>query len=179
MFFRKQKANGHGNHDKAFGNDNLAPPPAEASLVARGTRIDGNIASEGEVRIEGRVKGMVDAMVCTIAEGGRVEGEVSADDVYVQGTVRGPIKARHVHLMAEGTVEGDISCETIAIETGARLSGAVWQGQYETAAAAPAPKLAHDGKGPSLFSGALWPGQHDDGGYRPLAAVKPVRAARG
>ncbi len=122
MFFRKQKASGHEAHDKAFGNDNLAPPPADATLIARGTRIDGNIASEGEVRVEGRVKGMIDAMVCTVAEGGRVEGEVSADDVYVQGTVRGPIKARHVHLMAEGTVEGDISCDTIAIETGARLS---------------------------------------------------------
>ena len=177
MFFRRQKANGHDNHDKAFGNDNLAPPPAEATLIARGTRIDGNIASEGEVRIEGRVKGMIDAMVCTIAEGGRVEGEVSADDVYVQGTVRGPIKARHVHLMAEGTVEGDISCDTIAIDTGARLSGAVWQGQGEAVEDAPPPKLSRD-KAPSLFSGALWPDRQDDD-YRPLTAVKPIKALRG
>jgi cytoskeletal protein CcmA (bactofilin family) len=175
MFFRKQKANGHANHDKAFGNDNL-PPPSEATLIARGTRIDGNVASEGEVRIEGEVNGTVDAAVCTIAEDGRVEGEVVADDVYVQGTVRGPIKARHVHLMAEGTVEGDISCETIAIETGARLSGAVWQGQGRDAAEEPLPKLAQD-KNASLFSGSLWP-DHGDDGYRPLAAVKPIRALR-
>lgn len=174
MFFRKQKANGHDNHDRAFGNDN-APQPGEATLIARGTRIDGNIASEGEVRVEGEINGIVDAAVCTIAADGRVEGEVAADDVCVQGMVRGPIKARHVLLMAEGTVEGDISCETIAIETGARLSGAVWQNQGRDAET-PLPKLAQD-RSPSLFSGSLWP-DHGDDGYRPLAAVKPVRALR-
>jgi cytoskeletal protein CcmA (bactofilin family) len=174
MFFRKQKANGHADHDKASGNDNLAPLPAEATLIARGTRIDGNIASEGEVRVEGQVYGIVDAAICTIAENGRVDGEVSADDVYVHGTVRGPIKARHVHLMAEGTVEGDISCETIAIETGARLSGAVWQNDGRGEGAPPAPKLTHDSSH-SLFSGSLWP----DAEYRPLAAVKPIKAVRG
>ena len=46
----------------------------------------------------------------------------------MRGTVKGPIHARHIHLESGAEVEGDITTTTIAIDTGARLTGAVWQG---------------------------------------------------
>lgn len=125
MFFRKQKP--------AVNDNRLEDPPVEmvrsghSSVLARGTSINGNIECDGEMLIEGTVRGSVRAMKLTIGIDGVIEGNVSADDVTVKGTMKGPIHARHIHLTAGAMVEGDLTTTTIAIDTGAQLSGAVWQ----------------------------------------------------
>jgi cytoskeletal protein CcmA (bactofilin family) len=162
MFFRRQKAAGNDNDREA----------APATLIAAGTVIDGQIDCEGDVRVEGTVRGSLRAQRCSIAPGGTVEGDITADEVVVQGHVTGPVRARHVHLEDGASVEGDISSDTIAIDTGARLTGSVWQGPAASGAAS---ALTHR-DGPSLFSESLWEGTGGDG--RALAAVKP-RAAGG
>lgn len=161
MFFRKQKSAGNDNRLETL-------PP---TLIGAGTVVDGNIDSEGEVRIEGTLRGSLKARNSVIAAGGTVEGEISADDIIVQGRVRGPLRALHVHLMDGAVVEGDITSDTIAIDTGARLSGAVWQAEAEQP-----PALTHN-PGPALFSGSLWPNRGEDDG-RPIRTVKP-RASGG
>lgn len=125
MFFRKQKT---------AVNDNRAEPAPgaqadAATVIARGTRVSGNLECEGELRVEGTVLGSVRAETLLLGPDGVIEGDVIAEAVRVAGLVRGPLRARHVHLMADATVEGDIASATIAIETGARLTGAVWQEQ--------------------------------------------------
>ncbi len=161
MFFRKQKV---------AVNDNQLEQ-AEPTVLGSGTILDGNLTSEGEVRIEGTVRGVVQAQICVVAAGGVVTGEISADTVEIHGRVHGPLRAHHVHLQPGSHVEGDITSATIAIETGAKLSGAVWQDdQSSRSAALPAPAL---GTGPSLFSSeSLWNGRDDDA-YRPLAVARP------
>lgn len=160
MFFRKQKP---------AGNDNLAAI-AQPTVIAAGMHIDGNITGDGELHVEGSIAGIVEARICAVAGSGRVTGEMRCDEVTVHGQVKGPIQARHVHLMPDAVVEGDISCETIAIETGARLSGAVWQQNR-------APALKHSTAEPSgtpaLFSDSLWPPRQDDDDFRPLKAIRP------
>lgn len=165
MFFRKQKS---------VGNDNR-PVPAQPTFIGADTRFDGNIDTDGELHIEGEVRGSVRAGVCIIATSGIVEGEVIAGDVIVHGRVDGPLRATHVHLQPGATVEGDITSETIAIETGARLSGAVWQSARDQQ---PRQRAALGyGESSHLFSDSLWSSQEDDP-MRPLKAVKP-RAANG
>jgi cytoskeletal protein CcmA (bactofilin family) len=161
MFFRKQKS---------AGNDNR-PPPSEPTFVGADSAIEGSIETAGEVRIEGSVRGTVRASVCVISPGGKVEGEVIAEEVIVHGRVVGPLQATHVHLQSGAMVEGDISSETIAIETGARLSGAVWQtGQMEQARLAARPSFDET---EGLFAEALWKDRFG-GDDRPLNAVKPL-----
>ncbi len=157
MFFRKQKS---------VGNDNR-PQPSEPTYIGTDCIIDGSIETVGELRIEGTVRGTLRAGTCVIAASGRVEGEVIADDVIVLGRVIGPLQASHVHLQPGAVVEGDISSDTIAIDTGARLSGAVWQaGQPRV------PAGTSDSQPSALYSEALWQERHDDD-FRPLKSVRP------
>lgn len=165
MFFRKQKAVGS--------NNRAAQQPTH---IGPDSTVDGNLLSEGDVRIEGTVRGAVRARCCIIAESGVVEGEVNADEVIVHGRVTGPLIARHVHLQPGARVEGDVTSETIAIETGARLSGAVWQGEPRDAAGPRPLEQVYD-EPPALFSNAMWNDRQDDE-FRPLKAVRP-RALNG
>lgn len=124
MFFRKQKA--------AVNDNRLDEPPVEvvrgqSSVLAMGTNVTGNVECDGEILIDGTVRGSVRAVRLTIGTDGVIEGDVSADTVTVRGTMKGPIHARHIHLTAGAVVEGDLTTTTIAIDTGAQLSGAVWQ----------------------------------------------------
>lgn len=168
MFFRKQKP---------AGNDNRAAP-SEPTYIAADCSLDGNIETAGELHIEGMVRGTVRAGTCIIAAGGIIEGEVIATDVIVHGRVAGPLRATHVHLQSGAVVEGDISSETIAIETGARLSGAVWQMSQEEPQQLRNALALSESQG--LFSDSLWPTRQDEA-FRPLKAVKPraVNGSRG
>ena len=120
-------------------NDNRvvlpAPAPAQAagnsSVVAAGTNLAGNLDSDGDILIEGQVRGSVRALRLTVGVSGAIEGDIAADEVTVRGAVKGPIQARHIHLESGAEVEGDLTTDTIAIDTGARLSGSVWQRQHE------------------------------------------------
>lgn len=159
MFFRKQKP---------AGNDNLAAI-TQPTVIAAGMHVDGNVSGDGELQVEGSITGTVEARICAVAASGHVTGELRCDEVMVHGRVKGPINARHVHLMPDATVEGDITCETIAIETGARLSGAVWQQNQAPALEHRAAEPSHT---PALFSDSLWPPRQDDD-FRPLKAIKP------
>lgn len=165
MFFRKQKAAANDDQDHQLARD-------EPTVIAAGSVLEGNLSSDGEVRIAGTVRGVIQAQTCIVEAGGDVTGEVSADTVEIHGRVQGPLRGHHVHLQPGSHVEGDITSATIAIETGAKLSGAVWQDDAPARpqAALPAPGL---GGGPSLFAAEpLWSPREDEA-YRPLIAARP------
>jgi cytoskeletal protein CcmA (bactofilin family) len=132
LFFRKQKP---------AGNDNRVEPapaaaadPVHSSVILSGTNVTGNVDCDGDILIDGTLRGSLRAQRLTVGLEGVIEGDVSADEVTVRGAVKGPIHARHIHLESGAEVEGDITTTTIAIDTGARLTGAVWQGGHETQA---------------------------------------------
>lgn len=71
-------------------------PPIK-SLVAHGTRIDGNVLFGEGMRIDGEVVGDIRSgteqpSILVISETARVEGAVHADHVIVNGTVTGPVR---------------------------------------------------------------------------------------
>lgn len=159
MFFRKQKPAVNDNQQRV----------SEPTLIGEETTIEGTVSAEGKIHIEGRVRGQVKAELCVIGANGIVEGEVVAAEIIVRGHVAGPMRAHHVHLQSEATVEGDITCETIAIDNGARLSGAVWQKEAEAPHKPAAVAYQPSGK---LFSEPLWERPQDDDD-RPLRAARP------
>jgi cytoskeletal protein CcmA (bactofilin family) len=131
LFFRKQKAAGNDNRIEPATAPAVAADPAHSSVVLAGTNVTGNIDSDGDILIDGSLRGSLRAQRLTVGLDGLIEGDVAADEVTVRGTVKGPIHARHIHLEHGAEVEGDITTTTIAIDTGARLTGAVWQGGQE------------------------------------------------
>lgn len=157
MFFRKSKTTG---------NDN-APVPAAPTYIGRSTTFEGVLITDGELHIDGLVRGSVRAKLCVVDSNGIIEGEAEADEIVVRGRVTGPLRGQHVQLEDGAQVEGDISSETIAVDSGARLQGTVWQ-TGDALAASTAPRSdSHN-----LFASPLWNGV-DDGSFRPLKAIRP------
>jgi cytoskeletal protein CcmA (bactofilin family) len=117
MFFKKTKI--------------AKPKPSgieEPSYIARDTSIEGNVICDGEIHIDGAVRGTVRAQTCLVDAHGEIHGEVVAQHAYIRGRVMGPVTGTHVTIQSGAHVEGNITHETISIENGAYVYGSMRQG---------------------------------------------------
>jgi cytoskeletal protein CcmA (bactofilin family) len=109
-----------------FGKKN--PPPIK-SLIAQGTRIEGDLKFSEGLRIDGEVVGRVSAQadqpsILVVSEAALVQGEVDADHIVINGTVRGPVRARELlELQPRARIEGDVSYRALEMHQGATISG--------------------------------------------------------
>ncbi len=93
------------------------------SLIAENVSVDGDLASDGDVQLDGALRGDLKVTNLSIGETGQVEGTITADAVEVRGRVVGAIAARSVRLFASARIDGDITHEQLAIEAGAHFAG--------------------------------------------------------
>jgi cytoskeletal protein CcmA (bactofilin family) len=100
-----------------------APKPKPASLIGPGLCVQGDIAGEAEVQIDGLVRGDIRVGKLSLGPQGRIEGSVVAVIAEIRGHVKGPMKARQVRLYGTAHIEGDIAHEQLAMETGAVFEG--------------------------------------------------------
>ncbi len=98
-------------------------PAAQFSLIGESLQIDGDVASNGDLEVAGRIDGNVQANGLVVHENGEINGDVRADDVRVAGTVTGTVLARNVSLTATAEVNGDVVHQMLSLETGAALHG--------------------------------------------------------
>ena len=105
-----------------------AQPPIK-SLIAQGSRIDGDLRFTEGLRIDGEIFGSVRAApeqssMLVISESAIVQGEVQADHVIINGSVRGPVHARELlELQPNARIEGDVSYAALEMHKGAVISG--------------------------------------------------------
>ena len=104
-------------------------PPIK-SLIAQGTRIEGNVKFSEGLRVDGEVYGDIQTAVqdagslLVISEASVVQGAVQADHVIINGTVRGPVHARELlELQPKARIEGDVSYVSLEMHQGATISG--------------------------------------------------------
>ena len=97
--------------------------PIACSLIAENVSLEGNLASDGDIQLDGAVRGDLTVAHLSIGETGHVEGAVTADAVEVRGRVAGSITAKTVRLYATARVEGDITHARLAVEAGAQFAG--------------------------------------------------------
>ena len=105
-----------------------AQPPIK-SLIAQGTRIEGNLKFTEGLRIDGEVLGNISASaeqpsILVISEAATVQGEVQADHVIINGSVRGPVHARELlELQPKARIEGDVNYKALEMHQGAVIAG--------------------------------------------------------
>jgi cytoskeletal protein CcmA (bactofilin family) len=104
-------------------------PPIK-SLIAQGTRIEGNMKFSEGLRVDGEVFGDIQAApedagsLLVISEAAVVQGAMEADHVIINGTVRGPVHARELlELQPKARIEGDVSYVALEMHQGATISG--------------------------------------------------------
>ena len=100
------------------------------TLIAQGTRIDGDMKFEDGLRVDGEVYGTIHAKsedggsLLVISEGAVAEGGLRADHVIINGTVKGPVEARELlELQPKARIEGDVQYAALEMHQGATILG--------------------------------------------------------
>lgn len=95
------------------------------NLIGPGTEITGDIASNGDIRIDGALNGNLNTTgKVVVGETGKVKGEIVCKNSEVLGEVHGKIKVGELlSLKATAKINGDIVTKKLAIEPGSRFTG--------------------------------------------------------
>ncbi|MCV0441348.1 MAG: polymer-forming cytoskeletal protein [Hydrogenophaga sp.] len=103
-------------------------PPIK-SLIAQGTRVEGNVLFHDGLRIDGEVVGDIrasdeQASILVVSEVAVVTGQIHADHVIINGQVKGPVLAFELlELQPKARIEGDVSYKALEMHQGATISG--------------------------------------------------------
>ncbi len=103
-------------------------PPIK-SLIAQGTRIEGNVFFQDGLRIDGEVVGDLRASdekpsILVVSEVAVVTGQIHADHVIINGHVKGPVLAFELlELQPKAHIEGDVSYKALEMHQGATIAG--------------------------------------------------------
>ncbi len=95
------------------------------NLISAGTDITGDVKSNGDIRIDGSLKGNLNTKgKVVIGPTGKVNGEVICKNSEVSGVVEGKITVSQLlNLKASSKIVGDIVTAKLSIEPGAIFSG--------------------------------------------------------
>jgi len=130
---------------------------ASPSIIGANCSLAGDIVSEGEVHVDGKVVGDVRCVTLVIGENGGVTGEINAETVRVLGAVTGQITARAVELAKTARILGDITHDSLAVEAGAYVEGRFNRLQPEQKALEPVPAKAECKTEAEIADGELQP----------------------
>ena len=106
-------------------NTAAEPVPTGYSVFDAQMSIEGDVETDGTLRIDGRLRGDVRrADVLVLAAGASIVGNVAAREVIVGGTITGNVSAsQRVELQQTGAVAGDIEAGAIMIQEGGKVEG--------------------------------------------------------
>jgi cytoskeletal protein CcmA (bactofilin family) len=107
------------------GERKMAESEAEVTIVGAGARLEGNVVSAGSLRIDGQVKGQINAEGdVTLSPQSQVEADIRAMNVSVGGKFKGNLIVKgKAHLARGGRIDGNITSKTLVVEEGGIFHG--------------------------------------------------------
>jgi len=113
MFTRKSKS------------DNDESLSASASIIGAGNTITGDIESNGDIRVDGTIKGNVYSKAkVLIGPSGLIEGNMHCNEADISGHVSGNIVTKGLLVLkGNASVSGDIHTSKLFIEPTASFNG--------------------------------------------------------
>lgn len=119
-----------------------------SNVIGKGTVLEGNIDTSGNIRIEGRIIGNIKSKSkIALGHSSHVEGNVIAQNADIEGQVRGKIEITDMLVLkATATVHGDIATGKLVVEP-----GAVFNGTCKMGAAIKDIKSAENGSGAHAY----------------------------
>lgn len=117
------------------------------TLIGPQVTIHGDLVFSGGLYVEGRIHGKIMAeggckAVLTLAEQGRIEGEVQAPVVVINGELHGDVHAsERIELAAKARVQGNVHYKVVEMRAGATLTGRLIHVDAEETAVAAVPTL--------------------------------------
>lgn len=96
------------------------------NIIGNGTSIEGEVRSNGDIRIDGIIKGSITSKArVVIGTTGIVEGDVNCQNADISGSIKGKTTVSELlFLKATAKVNGDIITGKLVVEVGASFTGA-------------------------------------------------------
>lgn len=98
---------------------------ANYSIINEWLKMNGDLESEGDILVKGKVNGNIKCKLLIIDTDALVEGGITADEVVIRGTTKGIINATKVRLEKTAHVDSEICHNVFSAEEGARIKGAL------------------------------------------------------
>jgi cytoskeletal protein CcmA (bactofilin family) len=113
----------------------------EVTVVGPGARLEGTVVSAGSLRIDGSVKGQINADGdVTLSPQSQVEADIRAENVTVAGRFVGNIVVKgRAELARGGRIDGDVTSKVLVVHEGGVFSGQSIMDQQAQQARAPQP----------------------------------------
>jgi cytoskeletal protein CcmA (bactofilin family) len=120
----------------------MADQGGEVTIVGQGAKLEGTVVSAGSLRIDGQVKGQINAEGdVLLSPQSQVEADIRAQNVVVAGRFKGAINVKgRAELARGGRVDGDITSKTLVVEEGGIFQGQSIMDQQPAQAGQPAQK---------------------------------------
>jgi len=132
----ESQANGAATHEGAYAassysaqNNSISVSTrsreANYSIINEWLKMKGDLESEGDILVKGKVLGNIKCNLLIIDVDAMVEGGITADEVVIRGQTKGIINATKVRLEKTASVDSEICHNVFSAEEGARIRGAL------------------------------------------------------
>jgi len=113
----------------------------EVTVIGQAAKLDGTVVSAGSLRIDGQVKGQINADGdVSLTPQSQVEADIRAQNVSVAGRFKGNIVVKgRAEIARGGRVDGNITSKSLVVEEGAIFQGQSVMDQQAAQAQAQAP----------------------------------------
>ena len=116
-------------------NNNMSNNESPArNIIGNGTVIKGEVESNGDIRIDGKVEGILKSNgKIVLGQNGTIEGEIFCKQADLSGKVHGKLFVEELTSMkSTSRVEGELNTKRLYIEIGAIFTGKCEMGKTET-----------------------------------------------
>jgi cytoskeletal protein CcmA (bactofilin family) len=110
------------------GRENSVSYSGVSAMIGPDVKIEGQIASDENLVIEGKVNGSISAKnhEVTVGKSGNLKANISAKVIHIEGTVKGDISgSEKVVISKTGNVLGNIQSPRVTLEDGAKFKGSI------------------------------------------------------
>jgi len=96
-----------------------------SNVIAKETKIVGEIVAQGNIRIEGTVEGTLRSeKKVVIGDSAKVIGNINAVDIEISGHIEGQVKCSEtLYLKKTAIIKGDMYTKKLVVENGAVFNG--------------------------------------------------------
>jgi cytoskeletal protein CcmA (bactofilin family) len=103
---------------------------SSSNILGKGTFLDGNVESFGNIRIEGKIHGSVKSKSkIVLGQSSVIQGDVIAQNAEIAGEVTGTIEVtEQLILRPSAIIGGDIITNKLIVESGASFNGSCKMG---------------------------------------------------
>ena len=104
----------------------------DTTIIAKGTKINGNIETSCNLHIDGSFEGDITSTgLIIIGISGNIKADIIAEKIIISGKVNGNIKTKVLEITPEGSLVGNITSEEFIIEKDGVFEGESQHHKFE------------------------------------------------